>query len=175
MCGAVGPIMEVCDPVGIPVPRLDAAGQSVVLAALEGAVQLRRGRRHPLAAVTRFVFYRDAAFWLGCAAYTANRWAFKAHLPGAFLRSHFNDLWLVPCALPLVLWMHDRMGWRADGPPRGDEVLAHLAGWSVLFEWIGPWYVPWATADPWDVACYAVGAIGAWLWWRRRCAAAVET
>jgi hypothetical protein len=120
-----------------------------------------------VAHVGRFAFYRDPAFWLGCTAYSVNRWALKAHVPAAFLRAHFNDLWLIPCALPLVLWLHDRMGWRDDGPPRAGEILAHLVGWSVLFEGIGPHYLPWATGDAWDVAWYAVGGLGAWIWWRR--------
>lgn len=117
--------------------------------------------------MTRFVFYRDVVFWLGCSAYLLNCWALWAFEPGGFLRSHFNDVWLVPCALPLVLWLHDRMGWRPGGPPRAVEVVAHLVGWSVLFEWVGPIYVPWATGDPLDVLWYGVGALGAWAWWRR--------
>lgn len=132
----------------------------------------RRG--HSLAAVSRFVFYRDPAFWLGCSAYSVNRWALKAHLHSVFLRAHFNDLWLIPCALPLVLWLHDQVGWRAAGPPRSGEVMAHLCGWSLLFEWVGPHYIPWATGDLWDVAAYAVGALGAWVWWQRQAAPAAR-
>jgi len=119
-----------------------------------------------VAAVRRFVFYRDWAFWLGCTAYSTNRWLLRPHLSAAFLRTHLNDLWLIPCALPLVLWFHERFGWRAPGSPRLGEVAAHLVGWSVLFEWVGPRYLPWATGDVWDVAWYAVGAGLAWGWWR---------
>ncbi|MEZ5287436.1 MAG: hypothetical protein R2712_22075 [Vicinamibacterales bacterium] len=115
-----------------------------------------------------FVFYRDPAFWIGCTAYSANRWALKIAVPSLFLRNHFNDLWLIPCALPLVLWLHERLGWRAAGAPRPAEIVAHLAGWSVLFEWVGPRYLPWATGDAWDVVWYAAGGVAAWIWWRHR-------
>ena len=125
-----------------------------------------RGRCDPVADVGRFAFYRDPAFWLGCTAYAINRCLLSANLPIEFLRAHFNDIWLVPCALPLVLWVHDRMGWRASGPPRGTEVAAHLVGWSILFEWLGPAHVPWATGDPEDVLWYAIGAAAAWAWWQ---------
>ena len=119
-----------------------------------------------MAALKSFVFYRDWAFWVGCTAYSTNRWVLKPHLPSIFLRAHFNDVWLIPCALPVVLWLHERFGWRVAGPPTVGEIAAHLVGWSVLFEWAGPHYLPWATADAWDVACYAAGALLAWGWWR---------
>jgi hypothetical protein len=39
--------------------------------------------------------------------------------------------------------------------------------WSVLFEWIGPKFMPHATGDPLDVIAYAAGAAVAGLWWQR--------
>ena len=106
-------------------------------------------------------------FWIGCAAYAVNRWVLKPIDPNPFLHSHFADLWLVPCALPLILYLHQRMGWRDDGPPTRAEIVAHLLPWSVLFEWVGPHFWPHATADAWDVVCYATGGLIAWLWWHR--------
>ncbi len=130
-------------------------------------LRLRR-RRHPVAPVRRFTFYCDGFFWLGCTAYSANRWLVRPHVSSAFVRGHLNDVWLIPCALPLVSWLHERCGWRTDeGPPRLAEIAAHVAGWSVLFEWIGPKYLPWTTADAWDVVWYAVGATLGWVWWQR--------
>ena len=120
-----------------------------------------------MAALRPYVFYRDAAFWLGSASYGLNRWLVRPHVNSAFLRGHANDLWLIPCALPLVLWLHDQLGWREGGPPTAGEVVAHLVGWSVLLEWAGPVLRRASVGDPWDVACYTVGAIGAWAWWNR--------
>jgi SAM-dependent methyltransferase len=67
---------------------------------------------------------------------------------------------------PLLLahrWLRLR---RHDQPPTRGEVTAHVIGWSVLFEVIGPRIMP-TTGDPWDAVAYACGGAGAFLWWRR--------
>jgi hypothetical protein len=85
-----------------------------------------------------------------------------------FLHSDFNDLWLMPCALPLLLWLQRRAGLRQhDGMPTGGEILGALALWSVLFEWVGPLCLR-VTGDPLDIVAYGVGALVAWLWWQHR-------
>ena len=122
---------------------------------------------HPGHVVRRFRFHNDGLFVFGCAAYGLNRWLLKPHLHSGFLHSHFNDLWLIPCALPLILWLHRRFGWRSDEPPTLAEVSTHVLLWSVLFEWGGPHLMHRATGDLWDVACYGIGGLGAWAWWNR--------
>jgi len=117
--------------------------------------------------VTRFGFWRDPLFLLGCAAYGLNRWVFKPHFRSNFLHSYFNDLWLIPCALPLVLYLHRRLRLRAEVPPTFWEVAGHLVIWSALFEWWGPKFWAGATGDVHDVFCYAIGGLAAWLWWNR--------
>ena len=113
-----------------------------------------------------FRYCRDPLFLVGCAAYALNRWLIKPHFHHGFFHSHFNDCWLIPCALPPVLWLHRRLGLRNhDRPPQISEIALHLAFWSLLFEWIGPRFMPHTTGDPYDVAAYAVGAILAALWW----------
>jgi hypothetical protein len=116
----------------------------------------------------RFRYLRDPLFLFGCAAYTLNRWLLKPHLSSGFLHSHFNDLWLIPCALPLILWLHRQLGLRShDQPPTGLEIASHLLFWTALFEWIGPKFVSHTTADPWDMVSYLVGAVLAGVWWQR--------
>jgi len=116
----------------------------------------------------RFHYFRDALFLTACVAYGINRCFIKPHsLPG-FMMFHFNDLWLIPCALPPVLWLHRRLGLRAhDGPPQPLEIAGHLVFWSLLFEWIIP-KLTHASGDPVDVAAYALGALAAGLWWKRQ-------
>ena len=119
--------------------------------------------------MARFGYWRDPLFLAGCAAYGVNRWCLKPHLHVRFLHSFFNDLWLIPCALPPVLWLHRRLKLRThDDVPRFSEILSHLVFWSLLFEWIGPRFVAHATGDPLDVLAYAVGATFAAAWWHRR-------
>ncbi|MEP6662335.1 MAG: hypothetical protein ABJC04_01610 [Verrucomicrobiota bacterium] len=116
----------------------------------------------------RFAYCQDPIFLLGSAAYSVNRWWIKPHFHNRFFRGHFNDLWLIPCALPLLLWIHRRLGWRThDEPPHFFEIFLHLVLWSLLFEWIGPKFISGTTADIWDAAAYTAGALLAALWWNR--------
>jgi len=116
----------------------------------------------------RFLYFRDPLFLLGCMAYALNRWLVKPHFHTGFFHSHFNDCWLIPCALPPVLWLHRRLGLRSqDAPPQFWEITLHLVFWSWLFEWLGPKLVSHTTGDPMDALAYAVGAVVAGLWWHR--------
>ena len=116
--------------------------------------------------MNRFRYLRDPLFLSGCASYTVNRWLLKPHFHSAFLRGYFNDLFLIPCALPPILLVHRWFKLRPrDEKPRVSEVLFHLIIWSVLFEIIGPKFIR-TTADPFDILAYTAGALVAILWWR---------
>ena len=106
-------------------------------------------------------------FLVGSVAYALNRWLLKPRLGNPFLHSHFNDLWLIPCALPLILWIHRKAGWRGWEPPTFAEITGHLLLWSLLFEVIGPRLMTHASGDVLDVACYWTGGLVAWAWWNR--------
>ena len=116
-----------------------------------------------------FGYWRDGLFLIGCALYALNRWAIKPWTTSPFLHGYFNDVLLIPCALPLVLWMQRKLGARThDRPPTMGEVAAHLAVWSVLFEVAGP-HLMHVTGDPRDVLAYAAGgALSSWWWNTRR-------
>ena len=115
----------------------------------------------------RFRYLADPVFVVSCAAYAVNRWLLKPHVHSTFLHSHFNDLLLIPCALPPVLLAHRLLRLRLhDQPPQPTEIALHLIIWSVLFEVIGPRLVAHATGDPLDVAAYIAGGIVAGLLWR---------
>lgn len=112
-----------------------------------------------------FRYWRDPVCLSCCALYVLNRWVVKPHSHSAFLRGHFNDLLLIPCALPLLLWLQRQLGLRRhDGPPTVSEIAFHLGIWSVLFEVIGPRLLP-VTGDVWDVLAYGLGAVLAGVWW----------
>jgi hypothetical protein len=111
---------------------------------------------------------RDPLFIVGCAAYAINRWLVKPHVHTGFFHSQFNDCWLIPCALPPVLWLQRQLGLRHhDAAPLLSEISFHLIIWSRLFEWLGPKLIPHTTGDPLDVLAYAAGALVAGLWWQR--------
>ena len=116
----------------------------------------------------RFGYVRDPLFLSCCGLYALNRWMIKPHLHSIFFHSWFNDILLIPCALPPLLLVHRWFGLRSqDALPSLWETMAHLIGWSVLFEVIGPHVMRHTTGDPWDVVAYAIGAVAALLWWHR--------
>jgi hypothetical protein len=118
--------------------------------------------------VIRFLYLRDSLFILGCSLYAINRWIFKPHVHSAFLHNHFNDLLLIPCALPVLLLMHRCLGLRAtDEPPAFREIALYLVVWSLLFEVAGPQLFKHCVGDAGDVLAYAAGGLLAGLWWQR--------
>ena len=83
------------------------------------------------------------------------------------MRGHFNDLLLIPAALPLVLWLQRRLGVRAgDTPPSWREIGLHFAVWSIAAEAIAPLLWRHATGDWLDVAAYATGAVVSGCVWQ---------
>lgn len=100
--------------------------------------------------------------------YALNRWGLKPTLDVRFLHDHFNDLLLIPAALPLVLWMQRRLGWRNhDLAPDAGEIALHLIVWGLIAEVAGPFLFAHATGDWRDLVAYTVGALVAGLWWSR--------
>lgn len=116
-----------------------------------------------------FTYIRDPIFLIGCASYLLNRLWLKDHFQAALLHSWFNDFWLIPCALPPVLWLHRKLGLRNnDNFPTLTEIIAHVVFWSVLFEFLGPLIMQGTVADKWDIAAYFAGALLSWGWWHSR-------
>src|SRR6266536_5637122 len=115
----------------------------------------------------RFRYLADPLCLICCTAYAVNRFGLKPHVPSAFLHGYFNDILLIPSALPPLLWLQRQLGLREhDDPPRIGEALFHWIVWSLLFEVAGPFIVPHATGDPWDIVAYAGGAVLAVVWWK---------
>lgn len=116
----------------------------------------------------RFRYVLDPLFVACCALYALNRWEIKPHTQVTFFHSWFNDVLLIPCALPPILMLHRWLGLRDhDRPPTALEVGGHWLGWSLLFEVICPRFMPHTIGDPWDVVAYGAGAIVAYVWWHR--------
>ncbi len=101
-----------------------------------------------------------------CFLYAFNRWLIKPIYAGSLLQGYFNDLLLIPAALPLVLWLQRRIGLRNhDRAPTRTEIFGHLLVWSIVSELAAPGIFPWATSDAFDVLAYSVGALAATVWW----------
>lgn len=119
----------------------------------------------------RFRYALDPLCVSACALYAVNRFGVKPHVGSEFLRGHFNDLLLIPAALPFVLWINRRLGWRPhDAPPNAREIALHTALWALICEGIGPRWFQQGTADWCDVVAYATGAVIAWMLWNPKSA-----
>ena len=117
----------------------------------------------------RFGYLRDALFVGASGAYALNRWFFKPAVASPFLRGHFNDLLLIPAGLPVILWIQRVTGLRqTDAPPSWSEIGMHLVVWSIVCEYIGPFWLHRGTADIGDVLAYSAGAAVSGIWWNRR-------
>jgi hypothetical protein len=117
-----------------------------------------------------FRYLQDGLFLTSVALYALNRWAVKPSLPSGetFFSGHFNDLLVIPCALPPLLLLHRRLDLRrTDTPPGAGEIALHLAVWSIFFEVLAPAFVRTARADAWDVVAYCAGGLASWLVWNR--------
>ena len=143
-----------------------------ILAGYDTCIAVKSGRgdrvwvSHPGAVVSSFRYLRDRLFLTCSSLYALNRWGLKPRVHSAFLHDHFNDLLLIPCALPPLLliqrWLKLRLH---DRKPTPGEILLYLFVWSILFEVIGPHLMPWTVGDPGDVVAYVAGGILAGLWW----------
>jgi hypothetical protein len=116
-----------------------------------------------------FRYLRDRLFLLACLLYAVTRWGLKPHLHTFLLHGYFNDVLLIPAALPPLLFAQRWLDLRKhDEPPTAGEITLNLFIWSILFEVIGPHLTRRATGDPWDVVAYVVGGLLAGLWWNRK-------
>lgn len=116
----------------------------------------------------KFGYLHDGAFLVAAAGYALNRWLLKSVVHSPFLHGYFDDLLLIPAALPVVLRVQRKAGLRShDRVPAWSEMLLHLAVWSIVCEFIGPHWLHKGTADIWDIAVYTTGGIVACLWWNR--------
>jgi hypothetical protein len=129
--------------------------------------RVRHGAADRGAAVKRFGYALDPLCVFACGLYVLNRFWFTRHAGGSFLGGQFNDLLLIPAALPFVLWLQRRFGLRRDDqPPRWREIALHLFAWSVAAELLAPHVFTRATGDWRDVAAYTLGGAIAGCWWQ---------
>jgi hypothetical protein len=110
----------------------------------------------------------NPVFIFAVAAYLTNRFLVKPSLPPTevFFRGYFDDLLLIPAALPVVLAPLQVIGVRRqDIPPTAGEIVTVLIVWSLAFEVAGPFVFSRTTGDPYDIVAYASGALIAYFVW----------
>jgi len=114
-----------------------------------------------------FRYLRDPVFLGALALFALNQLLLKRVVSSPFLHHHFNDLLLIPCALPPLLRLHASLRIRpAQAVPTAPEIAGHLVIWSLLFEFAGPALATHATGDFRDIACYWLGGCLSFFLWR---------
>ena len=104
-----------------------------------------------------------------CFLYCANRWLIKPVCGWPYIHQHFDDLLLIPAALPIILGLQRRLKLRNhDRPPTVTEIFGHFLIWSIISEWLGPAIFSGPVSDTLDVLAYAMGAVVAGVWWNRK-------
>ncbi len=115
----------------------------------------------------RFAYALDPICLIACSLYALNRFYLRTHAGSAFLHNYFNDLLLIPAALPLALWIQRKLHLRRDDtPPRWTEIALHLVAWAIAAEGIAPLLFPHTTSDLRDILAYTTGALLAGLAWQ---------
>lgn len=117
----------------------------------------------------QFRYLGDPLCLLAAGGYLFGRvWLRPQVAPGTIWHDQFTDFWLIPAALPPVLWLHRQWGLRRhDRPPAWHEILFHLCVWTITAEVIAPAWSSVATADWRDAVAYAAGAVVAGIGWKR--------
>lgn len=118
-----------------------------------------------------FRYLKDPLFLTCAAVFIVHRCLKTFDLSPWWLRFYLNDVICIPFFVPMMVWANRRLGLRRhDEPPEGFEIVIPLLLWAFVFEVLLPyrrdWAVP-AVADPYDVFCYAAGALAATLFWQR--------
>ena len=82
------------------------------------------------------------------------------------MSNHWNDIWMLPCAVPLVIRIYITLDLRKScAPPGLSEIVWLGLLWSVMAEGVAPIWLTGSTADPMDVLAYALGGFMLWLRW----------
>lgn len=119
-------------------------------------------------ASVRPAFLGDPVFIVATLLLVLNTLFFRPFWSGSFsfFACYWNDVLLIPVALPPVLWLQNLLHWREPRPRPGcREIIFHLVLWSLLLEGIFPFIFHHGTSDPLDVLAYASGALIAFFFW----------
>jgi hypothetical protein len=116
------------------------------------------------------ILVKEPVFVVSALAYWSNfillRY-FSVH--NHFLKFYFDDVLLVPCALPVILFFVAAFGFRdLRRPPTLSEIITCLIIWSIAFEIVGPAIMAKGTADILDIVAYWFGAGVSWILWNYR-------
>lgn len=100
-------------------------------------------------------------FWMVSIACYAFHKCWQLVSPGSGWMDHYwNDLWMLPCALPMILSLYVVLGLREPTAcPTWAEILWHGVLWGLMAEFVGPLLFKHSVGDPWDLLAYAVGGV----------------
>ena len=112
------------------------------------------------------ILLKDPFWGISIACYIIHRFWQVLSPDSGWMDRHWNDLWMLPCALPLILSLYGALGMRAHAlRVTGGEILWHGLLWGFMAEFIGPLLFDHAVSDLWDLLAYALGGFLMFFRW----------
>lgn len=114
-----------------------------------------------------FTYLTDPIFILCLFLYLINKFLIiQFHNLNIFFLCYYNDILLIPCCLPPLLFVMYKIELRRNHfPPTVIEVIVPLVIWTLSFEIIAPFYFKKGTSDIGDAIAYWLGGFFCWFVW----------
>lgn len=118
----------------------------------------------------RYKFLLDPIFLISILLYSINKslLIFTSYLNKiSLLTGYFNDLLLIPCVLPLLIFIINKLGFRSyKYSPQTSEVIITISIVVIICEFIGPFILIKGTYDLVDILAYSLGGLISLILWK---------
>jgi hypothetical protein len=116
-----------------------------------------------------YKYYRDPVFVISIISYSINKLLLISHrsFESSFMKNYFNDIFVVPCLLPILIYCIARMKLRNKySGPLLIEIFLFVSVISLTCEILGPFFLNKGVYDPNDIIAYLLGGMISWFIWR---------
>ncbi len=115
-----------------------------------------------------YCFWKDKLFLISSLIYFFNTYYLKHLIKVDFFQNYLNDILLIPCALPPLIYLYVKLKLRNQKSfPTTLEVFSFFIFSSFVFECLGPKYLNKGVADYFDILAYAIGGIISNYFWNK--------
>jgi hypothetical protein len=116
-----------------------------------------------------YKYYGDPVFVVSIICYSINKLLLISHrsFESSFMNNYFNDIFVVPCLLPILIYCIARMKLRNKySGPLIIEIFLFVSVISLMCEIFGPYFLGKGVYDPIDIFAYLLGGMISWFIWR---------
>lgn len=120
----------------------------------------------PFTEHVNFHLLRDPFWIMATLCYVLHKCWQSVFPDSGWMDQYWSDIWMLPCALPVILSLYSAFGLRKPGAlPSVAEILSHGVLWGLMAEFLGPMLFAHSVGDPWDLVAYAVGGFFIFARW----------